>query len=142
MKILFVCTGNTCRSPMAEAILTAKKVEGVEARSAGIFAGTAPLSENAQSVLNQQQISFSHTSKPLSSENLEWAELVLTMTNSHKTAILQAYPEIATKLFTIKEFAAGSTEDVSDPYGGPIPLYEKTFQELKLLIDKLIMKIA
>lgn len=142
MKILFVCTGNTCRSPMAEAILTAKKVEGVEARSAGIFAGTAPLSENAQSVLNQQQISFSHTSKPLSSENLEWAELVLTMTNSHKTAILQAYPEIATKLFTIKEFAASSTEDVSDPYGGPIPLYEKTFQELKLLIDKLIMKIA
>ena len=127
---------------MAEAILTAKKVEGVEARSAGIFAGTAPLSENAQSVLNQQQISFSHTSKPLSSENLEWAELVLTMTNSHKTAILQAYPEIATKLFTIKEFAASSTEDVSDPYGGPIPLYEKTFQELKLLIDKLIMKIA
>lgn len=142
MNILFVCTGNTCRSPMAEAILTAKNLDGVEARSAGIFAGTAPLSENAQSVLNQQQISFSHTSKPLNIENLEWAELVLTMTNSHKMAILQAYPETATKLFTLKEFAADSTEDISDPYGGPIALYEKTFQELKLLIDKLIIKMT
>ncbi|ANU14033.1 Low molecular weight protein tyrosine phosphatase [Planococcus halocryophilus Or1] len=142
MRILFVCTGNTCRSPMAEAIVTAKNLKEIEARSAGIFAGEAPLSENAQSVLNQQQISFSHTSKPLDMEDLEWAELVLTMTNSHKMAILQAYPETAAKLFTLKEFAADSTEDVSDPYGGPIALYEKTFQELKLLIDKLIMKIT
>ncbi|MGB6405879.1 MAG: low molecular weight protein arginine phosphatase [Planococcus donghaensis] len=142
MKILFVCTGNTCRSPMAEAIVTAKNLKEIEARSAGIFAGEAPLSENAQLVLNQQQISFSHTSKPLDREDLEWAELVLTMTNSHKTAILQAYPETATKLYTLKEFAADSTADVSDPYGGPLALYEKTFQELKLLIDKLIVKLT
>ncbi|ANU22409.1 low molecular weight protein arginine phosphatase [Planococcus donghaensis] len=142
MKILFVCTGNTCRSPMAEAIVTTKNLKEVEARSAGIFAGEAPLSENAQLVLSQQQISFSHTSKPLDKEDLDWAELVLTMTNSHKMAILQAYPETATKLFTLKEFAADSTEDVRDPYGGPITLYEKTFHELKLLIDKLIMKIT
>lgn len=142
MKILFVCTGNTCRSPMAEAILSAKNLPEVEARSAGIFAGSTPLSQNAQTVLLQQQISFAHTSKPLGTEDMQWAELVLTMTHSHKMALLQAFPEAATKLYTLKEFAEGSTEDISDPYGGPLALYEQTFQELKLMIDKLIEKVT
>lgn len=142
MKILFVCTGNTCRSPMAEAIVTARNLDAVEARSAGIFAGTAPLSVNAQTVLTQQEISFSHTSKPLNQADLEWAELILTMTHTHKMTILQAYPEVATKLYTLNEFAEGSTDDVSDPYGGSLALYEKTFHELKVLIDKIIIKMT
>ncbi|AQU80312.1 low molecular weight protein arginine phosphatase [Planococcus faecalis] len=142
MKILFVCTGNTCRSPMAEAILTSKNVAGVEVRSAGIFAGIAPLSTNAQAVLNQQQISFTHTSKPLDAEDLQWAELVLTMTHSHKMTLLQAYPEVATKLYTLTEFVKDSSKDISDPYGGPLELYEKTFQELKFLIDKIVLKMT
>jgi len=142
MKILFVCTGNTCRSPMAEAILSARNLPGIEARSAGIYAGTAPLSRNAHTVLEQQQISFAHTSKPLDAADMKWAELILTMTYSHKMTLLQAYPETATKLYTLKEFAEGSAEDISDPYGGPLALYEQTFQELKLLIDKLIEKVT
>lgn len=142
MKILFVCTGNTCRSPMAEAILSARNLPGVEARSAGIFAGTAPLSKNAQAVLDKQRISFAHTSKPIDTRDMKWAELILTMTHSHKMALLQAYPEAATKLYTLQEFADGSTADVSDPYGGPLELYEQTFQELQVLIDKLIIKMT
>lgn len=127
---------------MAEAIVTARNLDAVEARSAGIFAGTAPLSVNAQTVLTQQEISFSHTSKPLNQADLEWAELILTMTHTHKMTILQAYPEVATKLYTLKEFAEGSTDDVSDPYGGSLALYEKTFHELKVLIDKIIIKMT
>lgn len=142
MRILFVCTGNTCRSPMAEAILTSKNRAGIEARSAGIFAGIAPLSANAQAVLDQQQISFTHSSKPLDIEDLQWAELVLTMTHSHKMTLLQAYPEAATKLYTLTEFAESSSKDISDPYGGPLALYEKTFQELKFLIDKIVIKMT
>ncbi|MBT2570901.1 low molecular weight protein arginine phosphatase [Planococcus sp. ISL-110] len=140
MKILFVCTGNTCRSPMAEAILSARNLPEIEARSAGIYAGIAPLSKNAQMVLAEQQISFTHTSKPLDRQDMQWAELILTMTHSHKMVLLQAFPELATKLFTLKEFADGSAEDISDPYGGPLALYEQTFHELELLIDKLIEK--
>lgn len=142
MRILFVCTGNTCRSPMAEAILSARNLPEIEARSAGVFAGIAPLSKNAQMVLAEQQISFTHTSKPLDKLDMQWAELILTMTYSHKMTLLQGYPEAATKLYTLKEFADGSTEDISDPYGGPLALYEQTFQELKLLIDKLIEKMT
>lgn len=142
MKILFVCTGNTCRSPMAEAILSARNLPEIEARSAGIHAGAAPLSANAQTILGQQHIAFTHTSKPLDAEDMQWAELILTMTRSHKMTILQAYPEAAAKLYTLKEFADGSTEDISDPYGGPLALYEQTFQELKLLVEKLIKKVT
>ena len=80
MKILFVCTGNTCRSPMAEAIVHTRNIEGMEARSAGIYVGQAPLSANARKVLSEQSIKFDHTSKPLNPRDVEWAELILTMT--------------------------------------------------------------
>ncbi|RAZ69508.1 low molecular weight protein arginine phosphatase [Planococcus maitriensis] len=142
MKILFVCTGNTCRSPMAEAIVHTRSIEGVEARSAGIFAGQSPLSANAQKVLSEQSIEFDHVSKPLDPRDVEWAELILTMTYSHKMALMQYYPEVATKLHTVKEFAEGSTGDISDPYGGSLDDYRRTYKELEQLIDKMVKQLG
>lgn len=142
MKILFVCTGNTCRSPMAEAIVHTRSIDGVEARSAGIFAGQAPLSANAQKVLSEQSIEFDHVSKPLDPRDVEWAELILTMTHSHKMALMQYYPEVATKLHTVREFAEGSTGDISDPYGGSLDDYRRTYRELEQLIDKLVKQLG
>ncbi len=138
MKILFVCTGNTCRSPMAEAIVHSRELDGVEVRSAGIYATHGPLSVNAREVLDEQSIEFSHVSKPLDSHVVEWAELILTMTHSHKMMLMQYYPEAATKLYTVKEFAEGSTGDISDPFGGSLHDYRKTFKELEQLIDKVV----
>ena len=142
MNIFFVCTGNTCRSPMAEAILSAKELPGVEVRSAGLFAGTSPLSVNAQIVLEEQGIEFEHTSKSLEPEDVQWASLILTMTEAHKKLVMQNYPEAADRIFSLKEFVEGKKEDVSDPYGGSLATYTSTFNELKRLLDKLADKIV
>lgn len=141
MKIVFVCTGNTCRSPMAEAIMASKEIEGIEVRSAGVFAGSSPISKNAGAVLEERGIEFDHTSRPLSPEELEWADIVLTMTLSHKQLIRQQHPQVSDKLFTLKEYVTGSVEDVSDPYGGSYSVYQQTFDELHELIGRLEKKL-
>lgn len=141
MRIMFVCTGNTCRSPMAEAILTSKNIKGIEVRSAGLFAGGSPISKNAGAVLEQQGIEFNHTSRPLLPEDMNWSDIILTMTASHKQLVCQEYPQTIDKLFTLKEYATSTSEDVTDPYGGSQLVYQKTFDELHELIGTLEKKI-
>lgn len=142
--ILFVCTGNTCRSPMAAAILKNKALEGIEVKSAGIFAANgSDASEHAKQVLENNQISCSHRSQPLTGAEVDWADLILTMTGSHKSVIQQHFPQAVEKVFTLKEFSGGEPFDldVIDPFGGSMMEYEETFRELQQLIDKVIGKI-
>ncbi|WP_042463577.1 low molecular weight protein arginine phosphatase [Neobacillus dielmonensis] len=143
-RILFVCTGNTCRSPMAEAILKNKKINGIEVKSAGIYAANgSDASPNAKQVLKKNHIEHDHFSTLLSRTEVDWADLILTMTSSHKYAIQQHYPGAINKVYTLKEFTGENYEhDVSDPFGGPVQVYEETFQELNQLIDKALEKLA
>lgn len=141
MRIFFVCTGNTCRSPMAEALFSAKRLPGAEVRSAGIFAEAAPLSGHARTVLKDDGIDFPHTAKQLTREDIEWSTHVLAMTGSHKQYLVQNFPASANKIYTLKEFAEGVPADVSDPYGGSLSTYQHTYGELKKLIDKLVGKL-
>jgi protein arginine phosphatase len=144
MNIYFICTGNTCRSPMAEAILTSLQIPNVEVKSAGIYAlEGGEISENAKSVLEAEQISMDHRSKMVSKDDLEWADLILTMTSAHKELVLRSDPEVKAKIFTLKEYAAPYTsKDISDPFGGDYHQYEQTFQELKQYINILRDKIV
>jgi protein arginine phosphatase len=108
-RILFVCTGNTCRSPMAEGImrrlLEDQGLQQVEVRSAGVAAynGT-PMSDHAATILQEKGFTEKLQSTALDEELLQWADLVLTMTNNHKRHTIQLYPETVDKVATLKEY--------------------------------------
>ena len=139
MNIYFVCTGNTCRSPMAAAILSNKNISNVAVKSAGIYAlEGGEMSVNAQEVLNEKGIAHAHKSNVVTEADLNWADLVLTMTKAHKELLLRYYPHIIDKVFTLKEYTTSKMDlDVSDPYGGDLNTYRQTFEELSELIKHL-----
>lgn len=136
-KVLFVCTGNTCRSPMAEGIFN-NLSEGAFSR--GIYAEGTAASENAVSVMKKMGIDISkHISTQLTLKDINESDLVLTMTKAHKMAILSACPEAEEKVFTLGEYAEGG--DVSDPYGGNEAVYEACAREIYDYIKKIVEKI-
>ncbi|PKC51965.1 phosphotyrosine protein phosphatases I, partial [Rhizophagus irregularis] len=107
MNIYFVCTGNTCRSPMAEAILKHKQLDGVHVKSAGIYAlEGGGISENSKAVLEKENIPFEHKTSQVNENDIEWADLILTMTLAHKQMILHSFPMAKDKTFTLKEYVA------------------------------------
>jgi protein arginine phosphatase len=142
VRVLFVCTGNTCRSPMAEAILRSKQVPNVEVRSAGVYAMDGMQASNhAQSVLSENGIDHEHCSRLLTGQDVDWATYILTMTAAHREAILRNFPQASGKTFTLKEFTGDAGQDVVDPYGGNKDIYRETFHDLVASIDKIIEKL-
>lgn len=131
MNILFVCTGNTCRSPMAAAIMEKIALENdidVLIESAGVFAEIGQrASEEAIDALSEMGIDLTfHRSKPVSEDLVAKSDLILTMTGAH-AMILKSMAE--GKVFSIMEYI-GDGGDISDPYGGDIEDYRETAKEI------------
>jgi len=108
--ILFVCTGNTCRSPMAEALfkeMVGEKREEFEIISAGTSAleGEPAAGEAVKALEEQGIILTGHRSRPVTTELLERSDLIITMTRGHKERLLDLMPEAGEKIFTLKEFS-------------------------------------
>ncbi|MBA2874468.1 low molecular weight protein arginine phosphatase [Thermaerobacillus caldiproteolyticus] len=142
IRVLFVCTGNTCRSPMAEALLKSKQLPHIDVKSAGIFAMEgSDASSHAKTVLEEKGVQMAHRSSFLKQEDINWATYIFTMTVGHKHHVIDRFPEAKEKTFTLKEFVSGQEEDILDPFGGSVETYRQTRDELEQLIDQLIHKL-
>jgi len=149
-KVLFVCTGNTCRSPMAEGalrvLLQGRGVENIEVYSAGTSAVPAcPATQYAMEAVKTWNADISrHKSRPLSQELLEEVDLILVMTPSHYQAVVSMLPEIEERTFLLKNFPEPGRDGdgVADPIGGSLDMYNQTFleigEELGRILDHVI----
>ena len=144
MNILFVCTGNTCRSPMAAALLeaTCDKDDDIQILS-GAISTTAgmPASANAVQAMQELGIDISaHRSANIDADVLSEADLVLTMTTAHKQAIIHFFgDDFELKTHPLLDYV-GIGGDVSDPYGGSIEIYRTCRDQLKEAIELLYTK--
>lgn len=147
MNILFVCTGNTCRSSMAEGMLKAmlkeEGLEGINVSSAGLAAISGePASPPAVRVLREIGIDLTgHKAAALNAEMLRNADLILTMTKGHKLAVQSADPSVWQKIFTLKEYAQTGNTDITDPYGQSDERYRQSRDEIKAALRKIVEKL-
>lgn len=136
MNILFVCTGNTCRSPMAERIMRKLAEENgldVDVKSAGILTiDGLDASLNSIKALEEKNIGLEGFESTMINEELvDNSDLILTMTEVHRDSILMEYGyDNKDKIFTLSEYI-GQTGDVMDPYGGSLDLYRNVAEELE-----------
>lgn len=147
VQIIFVCTGNTCRSPMAEWYfreLCHRAGKEIAVSSAGTMAGNgaSPSVFSVEVLMKCENINLSsHKSSALTHGAVDQADLVVTMGRSHKMQICSAWPEVEQKVLTLGAFKSDG-RDIADPFGGSYEIYEQCFKGMKEALDNLFLDIV
>jgi len=148
VRVLLVCSGNTCRSAMGEGILRQMAAwtpdVGIEVASAGTLRIVgAPATREAIQVAAEHGVDISgHQSSPVTEENVRAASVVLAMTELHVDELQAEFPEAAGRIHLLSVFADGSDRDVPDPVGGPVEEYESVYAMLEELLEHALPRLA
>jgi len=148
MKIMFICTGNICRSAMAHVMLEKKvkeKNRNIQVYSCGVFAenGDVPTYEGIQ-VMKEYGIDLkNHRATHIRNSEIEEMDIILCATTSHKNNVINMYPHLKEKVYTMKEYAGYDKRnmDIKDPWGYGIEVYRKCAGEIKECIEYIMNTI-
>ena len=150
-RIIFVCTGNTCRSPMAEYLLreliqNSEELdqENWEIISAGISAVKGvKANEKTEEVMSELNIDTSgHLTRGIDDIDLNKSDIILTMSRKHSRFLILEHPDLADNIFTLKEFAENENgKDIEDPFGLSLKFYRSTRDEIKAELKNILLKL-
>lgn len=147
MKVMFVCTGNICRSAMADGMLRKKALErklDIEVYSCGIYAEDGDYATyNAIYVAKNYDVDISnHRATNIRNSKIEEMDIILCATKSHKEAVMYMYPNLKGKIYTMKEYARidnnGQDMDIKDPWGYDIDIYNNCINEIEKCLEKIL----
>lgn len=150
MKIMFICTGNICRSAMAHWLFKKKleqnNITNIEIYSSGIYAMDGDTSTHeAIEVMKEYGVDLKkHKATNIRRSNIKDMDIILCMTISHKRDLIYMYPELKEKIYTLKEYVKDDKNgiEIKDPWGYDIVTYRFCASEIDTCLDKLIETIT
>jgi len=149
MKVMFICTGNICRSAMAEGMFRkmTENMNNIEVYSSGVYAETGDYATyNAVEAAKEYNVDIStHRATNIRKSEIEQMDLILCATNSHKQSVLYLYPDLKGKVYTMKEYVGinkeGQDIDIKDPWGYDEYVYKRCAEEINECLEITLEKI-